>query len=323
MRLTGPVERHERGPGSGLASRAAFRAPKVERPEAFMIRCNDEAKGPSYLTWVRLAFSTGSCSRRAQRGHMEGKRRDLSLYGGRDPREMPIYTLDEAAFILCLARSTLQAWTFGSRWKERSSGRARSYEPLIFPPPRPEDSNRLMLSFINLVEAHVLYAIRRVHKIKMSRVREAMVGLRHDFESRHPLAEVDLYTEGTNIITRYGAYVNMSQGKQVEMAEVISIYTKRIERDESAIARFYPFSGEPVVSGPGVVEQPKIVAVDPFVSFGRPTVVGTNVRTEILAERWLGGDSIETLANDYQLDKTVVENALKYESAHRPTEVAT
>jgi len=178
-----------------------------------------------------------------------------------------------------------------------------------------------MLSFTNLVEAHVLYGIRRVHKIKMSRVREAMIGLRRDFETRHPLAEVDLYTEGQNIITRYGAYVNMSAGKQVEMAEVIEMYVKRIEKDEAAIARFYPFSGDPVINGPAVMEQPKIVAVDPFVSFGRPTVAGTNIRTEILAERWLGGDSIESLARDYQLDKGIIENALKYESAHRPTEL--
>jgi uncharacterized protein (DUF433 family) len=246
------------------------------------------------------------------------KERDLSIYGGRDPRELPLYTLDEAAFILCLPRSTLRAWTFGSRWRE--GARARKYEPLILPPPKTDD-NRLMLSFTNLVEAHVLYGIRRVHKIKMSRVRSAMVGLRHDFETRHPLAEVDLYTEGQSIITKYGSYVNMSEGKQVEMAQVIELYIKRIERDETAIARFYPFSGEPVISGPGVTEQPKTVAIDPFVSFGRPTIAGTNIRTEILAERWLGGDSIDNLARDYQLDKLIVENALKYESAHRPAEI--
>jgi uncharacterized protein (DUF433 family) len=179
-----------------------------------------------------------------------------------------------------------------------------------------------MLSFTNLVEAHVLYGMRRVHKITMTRVRKAMVELRRDFESQHPLAEVDLYTEGKDIITHYGSYVNMSAGKQTEMAEVIGIYIKRIERDETAIARFYPFSGEPVIAGPGITEQPKVVSVDPFVSFGRPVVAGTNVRTEILSERWLGGDTIETLANDYRLDESIVEAALKYESARRPTAIA-
>lgn len=252
--------------------------------------------------------------------YMQGSRRDLSIYGGRDPRDLPIYLIDEAAFILGLAPSTLKAWTFGSQWTE-ASGRKRTYEPLIIPP---EKTDRLMLSFTNLIEAHVLHAIRRVHQIKMSRVREAMMALRRDFESQHPLAEEDLYTEGKNIlIAKYGTYVNMSAGKQSEMAEVIKIYVKRVERDESRIARFYPFSGDPIVMGPAATEQPRIVSVDPFVSFGRPVVAGTNIRTEILSERWLGGDSIDSLAVEYQLDKNIVEAALKYESARRPIDSTT
>ena len=59
-----------------------------------------------------------------------------------------------------------------------------------------------MLSFTNLIEAHVLHAIRRVHKIRMSKVREAMRAIREEVESLHPLAEVDLYTEGKNILVR-------------------------------------------------------------------------------------------------------------------------
>jgi uncharacterized protein (DUF433 family) len=248
---------------------------------------------------------------------VQSPRRDLSIYGGRDPRDLPIYLIEEAAFILGLATSTLKAWTFGSQWTD-ASGRKRTYEPLIIPPER---TDRLMLSFTNLIEAHVLHAIRRVHQIKMSRVREAMTAIRHDLESQHPLAEQDLYTAGQNIlIVKYGTYVSMSAGKQSEMAEVIKIYVKRVERDETRIARFYPFSGDPIIAGPAVTEQPKIVSVDPFVSFGRPVIAGTNIRTEILSERWLGGDTIESLAAEYQLDKDIVEAALKYESARRPVD---
>jgi hypothetical protein len=177
---------------------------------------------------------------------MRGVERDLSIYGGRDPRDLPIYALDEAAFILGLAPSTLKAWTFGNRWHE-PSGRLRTYEPLIIPP---EPTDRLLLSFTNLIEAHVLHAIRRIHKIKMKKVREAMAGLRQDLKSQHPLAEQDIYTVGKNLlIDVYGNYVNMSAGKQAEMAQVIQIYVKRIERDESRIARFYPFSVDPIIEG--------------------------------------------------------------------------
>jgi len=248
---------------------------------------------------------------------MEGQHKDLSLYGGKDPRELPIYSIDEAAHILWLPPSTLKTWTVGQKWHE-PSGKERRYVPLIIPPPSPD----AMLSFTNLIETHVLQAIRRVHKIKMLKVHEAMRALRREFETQHPLAEVDLYTEGRNILVKLGGYMNMSHGKQIEMQEVVSIYLKRIEREEHKIARFYPFSGEPRLEGPGVEEQPKSVSVDPFVSFGRPVVAGTNVRTEIIAERFFAGDSVDELARDFRLDKTLIEAAVRYERPRFPAEVA-
>jgi uncharacterized protein (DUF433 family) len=246
---------------------------------------------------------------------MEGRGRDLSIYGGKDPRDLPIYTVDEAAHILWLPLSTLKTWTFGKQWHD-PSGKPRTYVPLIVPP---ENTGQLMLSFTNLIEAHVLHAIRRVHKIKMSKVREAMRAIREEFESLHPLAEVDLYTEGKHILIKYGTYMNMSAGKQNEMEAAISIYVKRIERDEGKIARFYPFSGEPRIKGPGIEEQPQFVSVDPFVSFGRPVIAGTNIRTEIIAERWWAGDSMDELAADYGLGRNVIEAAVRYESPRPQT----
>jgi uncharacterized protein (DUF433 family) len=235
--------------------------------------------------------------------------RDLSIYGGRDPRDLPIYTLDEAAHILWIPTSTLRVWTFGGRWHE-TSGRQREFVSLIMPPP---ETDEFMLSFTNLIEAHVLHAIRRVHKIKMSKVRAAMRGLREDFETLHPLAHIDLYTEGQNILVKYGGYVNMSHGKQQEMEKVIDIYVRRVEREEDKIARFYPFSGEPIIKGPAVEEQPRLVSVDPFVSFGRPVLAGTNIRTEIVAERFYAGDPIDELSEDYHLTKQMIEAAIRYE----------
>ncbi len=248
---------------------------------------------------------------------MEARHKDLSLYDGKDPRELPIYSIDEAAHILWLAPSTLKAWTVGQTWHE-PSGKERRYVPLIIPPSSPD----VMLSFINLVEAHVLQAIRRVHKIKMLKVREAMRVLRKEFETLHPLAQVDLYTEDRNLLVKLGGYVNVSHGGQIEMQELVGVYLTRIEREEHKIARFYPFAGEPRIEGPGLEKQPKFVSVDPFVSFGRPVVAGTNVRTEIVAERFFAGDSVDDLAKDFRLDKALIEAAVRFERSRLPAEVA-
>jgi uncharacterized protein (DUF433 family) len=239
---------------------------------------------------------------------MEDRNRDLSLYGGKDPRHMPIYTLDEAARILWLAPSTLKSWTMGQEWHD-PSGKPRQFVPLIIPP----ESDEPMISFTNLIEAHVLRAIRSVHKVKMSTVREAMREIRKEFESRHPLANVDLYTVGNDIIVRYGGYMNMSRGKQIEMQGVIDVYVTRIVREEDKLARFFPFFNEPRIKGPGIEEQPKIVSVNPFVSFGRPVITDTNIRTEAIAERFFAGDSINALSSDFKLDRSTIEAAVRYE----------
>jgi hypothetical protein len=51
---------------------------------------------------------------------MQDQKRDLSHYGGQDPRDLPVYTMEEAAHILWLPFSTLKTWTFGGQWHEPS-----------------------------------------------------------------------------------------------------------------------------------------------------------------------------------------------------------
>jgi len=84
---------------------------------------------------------------------------DLSIYGGRDPRDLPACSLDVAAAWLLVPKSTLRDWVFGASWTEKD-GTPRSFKPLIKPP----DPDVQMLSFVNLVEIHVLKSIRRKHR---------------------------------------------------------------------------------------------------------------------------------------------------------------
>lgn len=82
-----------------------------------------------------------------------------SVYGGADPRELPLYSLAEAARHLHLPPATLRSWVFGRTYR-LADGREGFSEPLI-QLPDPEDSR---LSFTNLVEAHVLHALRAHHR---------------------------------------------------------------------------------------------------------------------------------------------------------------
>ena len=52
--------------------------------------------------------------------------------------------------------------------------------------------------------------------------------------------------------------------------------------------------------------------IDPEIRFGRPAVKG--VPTDVLVERWRGGDNLAELADDYGLTTDEVDEALRYEA---------
>ena len=248
----------------------------------------------------------------------ESGQRNLSLYGGCDPRELPAYTLDLAARFLLLPKSTLKAWVFGATWKEQGE-RLRTFEPLIDPPNREEH----VLSFVNLVEAHVLKAVRRRHLVHMIKVRSAIENLKQRYGTPHPLADIDLLAGGRDLfLEEHGTLLNLSLGEQVSM-DFLAAYLSRIERDFgrpntpflAPAIKLFPFVVKPIKIGTKIIEQDsKIIAIDPYVSFGRPIIDGTGIPTEEIAERFWAGDSISDLIEDFGRTQEQIEYALRYET---------
>ena len=79
-----------------------------------------------------------------------------------DPREIPIYSIPQAAQYLRLRKDRLRDWVGG--WFSKTKADKRFFEPLIkLPNPKNFEllpqSKTTLLSFTNLVEAHVLIAI--------------------------------------------------------------------------------------------------------------------------------------------------------------------
>jgi uncharacterized protein (DUF433 family) len=230
----------------------------------------------------------------------------MNIYGGQDPRAIPAYSIPEAAHYLRLPPSTLRSWVRGGRYP--IVGGKRTFEPVITLPQSPSDSPTL-LSFINLVEAHVLRAIRRDHKIALPKVREALVYLATQLPSKHPLVEQEFETDGLDLFTTYyGQLINITKAGQLTMRQAIQVYLRRIERDPNGIPiRLYPFTrSEPI-------ETVRTIVIDPYVSFGRPVLAGTGIVTAIIAERYRAGESIDDLATDYRRSRPEIEEALRCE----------
>src|SRR6516164_2841227 len=111
------------------------------------------------------------------------------FYGGKNPTEMPAYFIAEAAHYLRLSTTTIRSWVLGREYQTEAGPTVSTSLILAV------DPERRLLSFLNLVELHVLSSIRRVHQVKPRAVRKAIVYLRRKFHSKHPLLDRQMLTD--------------------------------------------------------------------------------------------------------------------------------
>jgi len=143
----------------------------------------------------------------------------------------------------------------------------------------------------------------------LDKIRVAMDYLREQFGSEHPLAEENFTTDGLDLfVQKYGQLINVSRGGQLGIKALLEAHLRRIERDAKGVAlRLYPFTRKR--SG----EEPRVVVIDPYVSFGRPVLVGTGIATSVVAERYKAGESVEELCSDYGRKRLEIEEAIRCE----------
>jgi uncharacterized protein (DUF433 family) len=227
-----------------------------------------------------------------------------------DARLEPAYSVLEAAHYLRMPEGTLRSWVVG-RWYP-VAGKSKRSRPLI----HLDDPQRQYLSFINLVEAHVLAAIRRRHGVKLPKVRTALDYVKRQFKIERPLIDQTFQTDGLDLfVERYGDLINASREGQQAMKEIISVYLKRIERDAEGLPiKLYPFTRD-TESDAAPKSDPRVVVMNPSVSFGRPVITGTGIPVSSIYERYKAGDSVAELAQDFNLETGAVEEAIRCEAA--------
>ena len=227
-----------------------------------------------------------------------------------DPRKIPNYSISEAAHYLRVREGKLRDWIGG--WTSRKKSHHRFFEPLIeLPKPNEEEQQNpkiKRLCFMNLVEGHLLSGMFGMG-LPPERVYDAIADIIPEINLPYPLAQQKFQTDGVPLLfDSLLEHRAISAQKQQEMREVIKTYLDRIERDEVGLPlRLFLFTRRP---GP---EDPKTVAINPHISFGRPVLTGTGIPTAILAERYKAGDSIDELAEDYNCDRLLIEEGIRCE----------
>lgn len=220
----------------------------------------------------------------------------------KDPRAVPAYTLADVARFARVPTPTLRSWVTGRNY--RTHGGPERFKPLIVP------ASPTHLSFINLVEAHVLAAIRRNHGVPMHKVRSAIDYVGRELGVQHPLAREKFETDGVSLfIRRLEKLFNASESGQVAMQDVLSIYLQRIRYDEAGMsALFFPFTRATAER-----DQPQEVVINPAVMWGRPVILGTRIDTRTVFSRYRAGETLDEIAEDFNLTLEQVDEAVRSE----------
>jgi uncharacterized protein (DUF433 family) len=221
-----------------------------------------------------------------------------------DSRDQPAYGLPEATRYVKLPIATLRSWVVGRAYPKGQM--VATFQPLI----KPARKNPPLLSFYNLIEAHVLRALRTEHGVAIKSVRNALRYAERSEKIERLLLRKDLLTDaGKLFLSRYGQLIELSASGQLAMRKVFEEHLKRVEWDEWQFpVRLYPYvSAEPTASKP--------IAIDPSIGFGRPVVVRAGVSTRAIADRIDAGETVADLAEDYDLKPEEIEEAVLYERA--------
>lgn len=221
-----------------------------------------------------------------------------------DLRSQPAYPLAEAAHYLRLPAATLRSWVAGRSYP-KGEGKGH-FQPLL----KPAQAKPPVLSFWNLVEAHVLRSLRTEHGLPVRELRKAIKYAERELAIDHLLLRRDLCTHaGQVFLDQYGRLISLNASGQLALRKVFEEHLKRVDWDEWQFpVRLYPF-----VSGESQAQRP--IAIDPTIAFGRPVVVSAGVSTGAIAGRIDAGEAVRDLADDYGMTQEEIEQAVLYERA--------
>lgn len=227
----------------------------------------------------------------------------VDIYGGRDPLDMPLYSVAEASRYLHIAYSTVRYWSKGGTYS--SKGKKGYFEPLI----KASGQGRLSLSFLNLIELDVLQKLRKVHEVSSETVRVGLLNATEALGTARPLISESLYTFGRRLFTdNEGNLIELTNIEQAVLDGILQQVLERVQRNDAKVpVKFYPTVDDAPIDKP--------IVIDPEVSFGKPVLNGEGIRASMIIIRLNSGESVDAVARDYGIDVHLVTSAAMY--AHK------
>jgi uncharacterized protein (DUF433 family) len=162
-----------------------------------------------------------------------------------------------------------------------------------------------MMSFLDLVEAHVIILIRKGYGFRGKKFHAAMDSLRELGSDLRFLAYQDLkYDKSHLYLTVNDRLVSLSErGQHVDPAIIADGLEQLLYGEDGYADRFYPLSGG---------KRQNSIMLSPFIGFGQPTLARLGVNTSAIADRYYAHEEISDLAADYGASEAEINDAIRF-----------
>lgn len=215
---------------------------------------------------------------------------------------VPIYTVAEGSRHLGVPESTFRSWSHGYV-RERPAGKPIQGKPFITTVP--SKKGHPIIPFVGLVEGTVAASFRRAG-VSLQHIRRALDVLEKEIGLGHALASRHLFTDGARILFDYAKATDDEElavvvtGQRV-FADIVRDYLTRIRyaQDDYAAQLILPITSR------------RLIEVDPKRNFGKPRFIGNGVPVDAVIDRFKAGESLASVAADFDLDPADIEDVLR------------
>lgn len=211
-------------------------------------------------------------------------------------RTDPLYTYEEAAHLAHVSPQTVKNWLFGY------TSKYGDVSPLFDHPAK----DVAMVSFLQFIEIVVAAKFRKAEKISFKTVRRAYDNAKKEWELEYPFAHLKLEALGGHIVRSFhevypeDSFQTLDTPEQWTLPSLVIDTIHQFDYVPDLVARWYPIGKNvPII-------------VDPRFNTGFPTILGRGVTVGVIHKRFKLGQRIDYLAEDFALDRNIVEEAVRY-----------
>lgn len=213
-----------------------------------------------------------------------------------------LYGLNEAARLIGAQRRSVRRWMLGYSFNQ--NGEARRSNPL-WEPDLPQFDDQLELSFRDLIELRFIHEFSNAG-IGLKAIRNCLDYARECVKSDRPFSSGRFRTDGKTIFLE--SLQEAGDPKLLDLRKNQYVFKKVVERTfrdldlkEDMVVRWRPYRGK------------ASIVVDPNRSFGQPIASNSGVPTVALAEAFEAEGTVSRVAKLYEVDTSVVNDAVRYE----------